>query len=296
MKWDLLEKTELRIEQIILDDANLTDIAAAVADELELRRDEVIVIDARGRLLALDILRPTIDPYALIGKRDGLLRALGSVAGVTVTDRTAFCSEGVLGWISSDAAQATVAVERSREMATEISERIAHRAIVCSTGPEVCSGQITDTNKPWIAARLRACGFAATAGPDLPDDTTVIAAAMREAVQERGFGLVITTGGVGAEDKDGTVEALLTLDPDAATPPLFEVRQGHGRHVKPCVRIGVGRLGDAVIVCLPGPHAEATAAVDVLADKLQSTRDKYELANEIAGVLRARLRAHEVSR
>ena len=47
MKWDLLEKTELRIEQIILDDANLTDIAAAVADELELRRDEVIVIDAR---------------------------------------------------------------------------------------------------------------------------------------------------------------------------------------------------------------------------------------------------------
>ena len=30
MKWDLLEKTELRIEQIILDDANLTDIAAAV--------------------------------------------------------------------------------------------------------------------------------------------------------------------------------------------------------------------------------------------------------------------------
>jgi molybdenum cofactor synthesis domain-containing protein len=294
--WNLLEKTELRIEQIVLDDVNLTDLAAAVADELELRRDEVIVIDARDRSLALDILRPTIDPYALIGKRAGLLRAVGSVAGVTVTDNTALCSEGVLGWISSDAAQAAVAVERSREMAAEISQRIANRAIVCSTGPEVCSGQITDTNKPWIAARLRAGGFAATEGPNLPDNTTAIAGAMREAVQERGFGLVVTTGGVGAEDKDGTVEALLTLDPDAATPSLFEVRQGHGRHVKPRVRIGVGRLGDAVIVCLPGPHAEATAAVEVLMGALQLTRDKHKLASEIATALRARLRAHEVPR
>ncbi len=296
MKWDLLEKTELRIEEITLDDANLTDVAAAVADELGLQRDEVVVIDARDRLLALDILRSTIDPYALVGKRDGLLRVLGAVEGVTVTDRTAFCSEGVLGWISWDVAQATLAVERSRQMAAEISDRIAHRVIVCSTGPEVCSGQITDTNKPWIAARLGACGFAVTAGPDLADDATLIAAAMREAVQERGFGLVITTGGVGAEDKDGTVEALLMLDPDAATPTLFAVRQGHGRHVKPCVRIGVGRLGDAIIVCLPGPHAEATAAVDVLAELMQSTRDKHELANAVAEVLRARLRVHEVSR
>jgi molybdenum cofactor synthesis domain-containing protein len=294
-EWNLLEKTELRIERIGLDGADLSVVAATVADELGLPRDEVLVIDARDDLLALDILRRTIDPYVLVGRREALLSALGQVAGVRVTEETDVCSEGMLGWISADAAEATAALDRSREMVAEIERRIASRAIVFSTGPEVVAGQIRDTNKPWIIHRLQEDGFAAIPGEDLPDDGDIIAAAIREAVEERGYGLVVTTGGVGAEGKDGTVEALLSIDPDAATPSIFEVEAGHGRHVKARVRIGVGTIGAAVIACLPGPHVEARLGVEALLAGLANGADTQQLADGIAAQLRERLRRTHAS-
>jgi molybdenum cofactor synthesis domain-containing protein len=289
-QWNLLEKTELRIERVGLDGADLSAVAATVADELGIPHDEVVVIDARDDLLALDILRRTIDPYVLAGRREALLNALGQIAGVHVSEETDVCSEGMLGWISADAIEATAALDRSREMVAEIERRIASRAIVFSTGPEVITGQIRDTNKPWIIHRLQEGGFAAMPGRDLPDDGDTIAAAMREAVEERGYGLVVTTGGVGAEGKDGTVEALLSIDADAATPAIFEVEAGHGRHVKPQVRIGVGTIGAAVIACLPGPYVVARLGLEALLAGLAGGADKYRIAEGIAANLRQRLR------
>lgn len=289
-EWNLLEKTELRIERVALDGADLSAVAATVADELGLPRDEMVVIDARDDLLALDILRRTIDPYVLVGRRDALLNALGTLPGVRVTEETDVCSEGMLGWLSADAGEATAALDRSREMLAEIELKIASRAIVFSTGPEVIAGQIRDTNKPWIIHRLQEEGFTAIPGEDLPDDGDTIAAAIRDAIEERGYGLVITTGGVGAEGKDGTVEALLTIDPDAATPAIFEVAPGHGRHVKDRVRIGVGTIGGAVIACLPGPHVEARLGAEELLAGLARGAATHQVADDIAARLRQRLR------
>jgi len=115
-EWNVLEKTELRIERVGLDGADLSVVEATVADELGIPHDEVIVIDARDDLLALDILRRTIDPYVLVGRREALLNALGQIAGVHVTEETDVCSEGMLGWITADATEATAALHRSREM------------------------------------------------------------------------------------------------------------------------------------------------------------------------------------
>jgi molybdenum cofactor synthesis domain-containing protein len=294
-EWNLLEKTELRIERVGLNGADLSVVAATVADELGIPHDEVIVIDARDDLLALDILRRTIDPYVLVGRREALLNAVGQIPGVHVTEETEVCSEGMLGWIGADATEATASLDRSREMLAEIERRIASRAIVFSTGPEVITGQIRDTNKPWIIHRLQEDGFAAMPGEDLPDDGDTIAAAIREAVEERGYGLIVTTGGVGAEGKDGTVEALLSVDPDAATPAIFQVEAGHGRHVKPRVRIGVGTIGAAVIACLPGPHVEARLGVEALLAGLDSGADKYRIADGVAAQLRQRLRRMHTS-
>src|SRR5207247_6979524 len=133
-------------------------------------------------LLALDILRRTIDPTILIGKRDALLAALGELPGIGVTEQTDVCSEGMLGWIGADAQEGAAALDRSRAMVAEIERNIASRAIVFSTGPEVINGQIRDTNKPWIVERLSDARFKATPGEDLPDDGDAIAAAMREAI------------------------------------------------------------------------------------------------------------------
>jgi molybdenum cofactor synthesis domain-containing protein len=285
----LLQKTELRIERVELDAADLTAVATAVADVLGISRDEVIVIDARDDLLALDVLRRTIDPYLLLGKRDELLAAVGAVAGVRVTQQTDLCAEGMLGWIGDDETEARDALDRARDMAGAIESAIASRAIVFSTGPEVISGQIVDANKPWIVDRLEAAGFRAAPGRDLADDLDLLAAGMREAIDELGYGLVVTTGGVGAEHKDSTVEALLSLDPGAATPDIFAVEAGHGRHAKGGVRIGVGRYGGALIVCLPGPHVEAQIGVEALVAGLASGADPQQIAAEIVGRLRQRL-------
>jgi molybdenum cofactor synthesis domain-containing protein len=288
--WDLLDKTELRIERIGLDGADLTEVAAAVAQVLGLPAEDVIVIDARDDLLALDVLRSTVDAYRIAGRRTELLSALAGVRGVTVNETTSLCSQGMLGWIATDDTEAIAALDRARAMASQIERTIAARAIVFSTGPEVVSRQIRDTNKPWIARRLREAGFTATEGHDLPDDRDVIAAALREAGEELGYGLIITTGGVGAEGKDGTVEALLSVDADAATPTLFAVEQGHGRHTKAQVRIGVGEVGTAIVACLPGPHAEATIGSDALIATLAVTRNTRVVADAVATTLRARLR------
>jgi molybdenum cofactor synthesis domain-containing protein len=289
-EFNLLEKTELRIERIELRGANLNQVAELVADVLGLERDEVLVIDARDDLLALDILRRTIDPYLVVGKRAALLEALGRIPGVTVTPETAFCSRGMLGWIAMDAGEAREALDRGSAMAEQIRGRIASRAVVFSTGPEVIRGQIEDTNKPTIARRLEEEGYSVTEGAALKDDVDYIAASLREAVEDLGFGLVITTGGVGAEEKDRTIEALLSIDADAATPYICKFERGHGRHVKDGIRIGVAQLQGTLIVSLPGPNDEVKIGMESLISGLDRNLKKQELAAEIAYGLQQRLR------
>ena len=62
MKYDLLDKSEILIKGITLNNANLSDIAFAVSKALGLEEREVLVIDVRGDILALDVLRPDVDP------------------------------------------------------------------------------------------------------------------------------------------------------------------------------------------------------------------------------------------
>ena len=288
--WDLLEKTEIRIERIGLEGANLTDFAAVVAKTLGLAADEVLVIDARDDVVALDVLRRTVDAEALIGKRDDLFRALDSLDGVTITDRTDLCSEGMLGWLTLDAAEGRNALDRSRAMIEEIAARVEKRAVVFPTGNEVVAGQIVDTNTPWIRKRLEREGFEVDERPPLPDDRPTIEGALRMAVFDEGYGLVVTTGGVGAETKDCTVEAVQGVAPDAATPYLCHFEVGHGRHAKDGVRIAAGRAGTGLLLSLPGPHDEVRLGLEAALGPLLETGMPAQVADAVADVLRERLR------
>jgi molybdenum cofactor synthesis domain-containing protein len=288
-EFNLLQKTELRIEGIELEGANLNAVAEVVADVLGLDRDEVLVTDALNCAVTIDILRSTVDAYNLVGKQEELLARLAGLPGVGISPDTSICSEGMLGWIALDETEAREALERSRQMAAEIEARIARRAMVFSTGFEVSSGQIEDTNQPTIAGRLEAEGFSVTLGPALKDDKDFIAGQLRQAV-DRGYGLIVTTGGVGAEAKDQTIEALLALDPEAATPYIARFEKGVGRHVKDGVRVGAGLVHGTLIVALPGPNDEVKRGLDVLIPGLESSVDTKVLAETIARDLRQDLR------
>jgi len=289
-EFDLFQKTELRIENISLRGANLNDVAATVAEVLELGRDEVLVTDALHDVVTIDILRKTVDAYHLVGKRERLLHQLDQLPGVEITDETSICSEGMLGWIALDEPEAREALERSEKLVEEIRKTMAKRAIIFSTGFEVSSGQIEDTNKPTIAKRLEAEGYSVNEGPALQDDERLISTALKQAIESDGYGMIITTGGVGAEKKDRTVEAILSLDPKAATPYISKYEQGTGRHHKDGVRIAVGRVSDCLIVALPGPNDEVRSSLEILIDGLRRSWSKELLAEKLAENLRKKLR------
>ena len=289
VELNLLEKTELWIRPIHLRGANLQAIGRAVADVLDLQADEVLVTDVRDQVVTLDILRRTVLAEQIAGKERALLARLAALPGVAVTAETGIHSEGVLGLIALGEAEVAPALQATRDLGERLKKAMARRAMVFPTGGEVQRGIIQDTNTDLIAGRLRQHGFRVAAGPPLPDDAETIGGAIRRAAEE-GYGLVITTGGLGAEDKDQTVEAILRVDPGAATPYLARFQRGTGRHVKDGVRIAVGELGEALLVALPGPNEEVRVGLDVLLDGLRRGLGKAALAEALAARLRETLR------
>ena len=268
MKYDLLDKSEILIKGITLNNANLSDIAFAVSKALGLEEKEVLVIDVRGDILALDVLRPDVDPRIYAGRKNELLAS----------------------WISvSDRQSALDQISAARIATHQYHAAVRKRAIVFPSGTELELGQIEDTNTPLIKSKLEEAGYTVSCGDILKDDEELFAGKLRNAIDE-GYGILITTGGVGAEDKDHSVEATLHLDPDAAAPYIV-MFDGHSeRHKKAGIRIGVGKVGEIWIINLPGPNDEVAACIDTLIMGLKDNLDKDVLAENLANILRSRLR------
>jgi molybdenum cofactor synthesis domain-containing protein len=235
-------------------------------------------------------LQKHIDAHRIIGKKEPLLKNVSSIKGVRLMPGASLESNGMLGWIALEEKDAKAALLKSEKITEEIRRRISKRAIVFSTGLEVAIGQVEDTNTPMITERLEKEGYKVACGETLKDDAVFIAARLHQAAEFEGYGLIITTGGVGAEGKDHTVEAVMALDPDAATPYICKFKKGTGRHVKDGVKIAVGRVAGARIVSLPGPNDEVSISLDVLIQGLKNNLPENILAEEIANQLREKLR------
>ncbi len=289
VEFDLLKKNELKFRDIALNGADLNRIAAVIAEVMQLEPSEVLVTDVLDGVMTLDILRDTIYPHQVLSKKDEMLKRLGEIPGVTVTEATTVFSEGMLGWIAANVEDVAGAMEKVEAMTAGIRERLTRRAVVFSTGAEVMKGEIKDTNSVSISEALVAEGYTVKFGGTLSDDQELIAGRLRKAVFD-GYTLIVTTGGVGAERKDCTVEAVLEVDPTAATPYIVTFTKGQGRHVKDGVRIGVGEFEDALIVSLPGPNDEVRASLPLLLDGLVKRPSKHALAEALAANLRDKLR------
>lgn len=289
LEWDLLEKTTFWIDDIDLDNANLGQVAEVAAQALELLPEEVMVVDVRPGLLAFDILKKTVKPHAVAGKGENILQGLTSLQGVTMGPNVAIHSEGILGFIALDPKEVAEVLRTSADQARQVSEAMARRAIVFASGAEVIAGKIEDTNSPYIMQQLEKQGFTARFGGILEDNAKLAAARIEEAL-EAGFGLVVTTGGVGAEDKDFSIEAILLLDPQAFTPWILKFIPDYHRHHKEGVRIGVGQVGMARIVALPGPHEEVISGCNSLLAGLAQGLEAEPIAESIAAGIRERWR------
>lgn len=285
MEYRLLEKTELWISPVKLTRADLGACARAAAEALGLSPEEIMVTDVLEDRLTLDILVPCVRAEQIVAREKALLHALAAVPGVSTTEETAVHSDGVLGLISLDERTGKEVLERSRAIGAQIADHIRKRSLIFATGHEVLSGSIQDTNTPFLMDALRDEGYHVARGRTLEDEADTIAGAFRRAGEE-GYGLVITTGGIGAEGKDQTLEALEMVDRRACTPYILRFRAGQGRHHKDGVRIGVGKLVQTLIVCLPGPHDEVQLAWPILGEGLKANWTTEVLAEALAKTLR----------
>ncbi len=281
---NLLEKTELWINDITLEQANLTEMAAAVARVLGLPEDKVMVVDVRPTHITFDLVEKEIPQENVMGKEEAILQALAAVPGVHLTPDSYIHSNGILGLICAQEEHPEEILQRVETMRSEIVEKVSHRAIVFPTGFELEQGLIEDTNTPYLKGLLEENGYTVTVGEVIPDDEMVMTEVLSDALS-RGFGLIVTSGGVGAEDKDHSVESVLRVAPDAAAPYIVRYEKGHGRHVKDGVRIGVGRVGLSTLVTLPGPHDEVEMTAPILVRMLQEGRPCDEIAEALASVL-----------
>jgi molybdenum cofactor synthesis domain-containing protein len=293
MSLNLLEKTELWVDDITLQQANLTDMASAVAKVLGLPGEKVMVVDVRPDHITFDVLEKEIEQENLMGKEEELLDALAAVPGVHLTEDSCVHSDGILGLICVKEGNPEEFLNRVDTMRNEVMEKVSHRAIVFPTGFELEQGLIEDTNSPYIKRLLEENGYTVTMGDVIPDDEDALFETLSDAVS-RGFGLVVTSGGVGAEDKDHTVESILRVDEAAAAPYIVKYERGQGRHVKDGVRIGVGRIGISTLVSLPGPHDEVEMTAPVLVSMLKEGRSKEEIANTLASILGEKWRSKAV--
>jgi molybdenum cofactor synthesis domain-containing protein len=290
VEYDMLGKTELSIHGIVLRSADLGSIADVVAHVLGLNRNDVLVTDVRGEHLVLDILQKGLDASKIVGREKDLLAAVGALPGVSLQPDARTESRGLLSWVAADPEIAKEGLSDAAAMAGDLEARLGRLVTVFATGTEINNGQVKDTNSPAIRDRLESNGYAVSLGGTLRDDEHFIAGRIRERAEE-GFSLIVTTGGVGAEVKDKTIEALQLLDPDAATPTIVTYELGVGRHVhKNAVRIGVAKVLDAIVVALPGPTDEVVLGLGALLKALaEAETGKVPLAERIATVLRARL-------
>ena len=284
----LLEKREIWLRGVRLAQANLPDLAAAVADILSLPRDKVFVTDVRPELVVLDILSPRVQLEDVTGKQAELLAAVAAVPGTYVAEDASVHSEGILGVIGTPRAQVDAYLAGAAKLEQQIADYAARRVAVVSTGSEMLAGDVEDTNFLAIRDAMALAGYEVEFGGMAGDRQREIAGLVARLSSE-GFGLIITTGGVGAEDKDQTIEALELLDPQLSTAILAQYQKGHGRHVKDSVRIAIAKLGWSMIFALPGPTHEVKLALPVIIEGLRTARPAPELVEAIATPLRATL-------
>lgn len=284
----LLGKTEIWMQGVHLENANLPEIANRAASVLSLPEDKVFVTDVRPSLVVLDVLQPKVGLEQVVGRQSQIFAAISEIDGVSVEANATIHSEGVLGVIGSTREQAKSLVENAKRMDKQIQEYASGRVAVISTGTEMQKREVKDTNFEAISEFMSDAGFEVFYG-GVAGDTEREIAGLIARLSSDGFGLIITTGGVGAEDKDHTVEAVEGLDPDLSTAILAQYKKGHGRHVKDAVRICVGTLGWSTIISLPGPTHEVKLALPIIVEQLKQGTTATSLVEAIAAPIRATL-------
>jgi len=140
------------------------------------------------------------------------------------------------------------------------------RAAVVTVSDGVIGGTREDASGDLAEALLRGAGFDVGAREVVPDERPAIETILRNLSDERGFGLVVTTGGTGFGPRDVTPEATRdVIEREAAG--LAELMRLDGLRRTPMAALsrGIsGSRGSTLIVNLPGSPKGVREGLDAL--------------------------------
>jgi molybdopterin biosynthesis enzyme MoaB len=280
--YHTMGKTEIVLDGIHLNKANLDEISSLLAKVIGLKSEEVFIVNVLPGQVTVDLVC-TIIPDGMVGKKDELKDLLSNLDSIKIDDNFNISSRGILGHLSLPMENYNVSIEA--EMSRQLDESIRRRVTVFPTGFEVIQGMIQDTNTPFLLQTLNDNGFLAESGSPLADDPDIITGKLRLEL-EKAKGWIITTGGIGGEMKDLVIPAmeLLALEKNIAPIVCFQHSFGSA-----AVRIFVGRVDHTFLVALPGPHVEVRACIDILLSYMKREHiDMNQLAEDLAESVRQR--------
>ena len=140
------------------------------------------------------------------------------------------------------------------------------RAAVLTISDSAHQGSRVDTSGPAVAARLEASGFEVVERRVVPDERSLIAAALRDICDRRTAGVVFTTGGTGVAARDVTPEATRDVM-EREIPGFGELMRTRGlasSRFAPLSRALAGTRGTVLMVNLPGSPRGAVESLDAI--------------------------------
>ena len=173
---DLLSKTELWVEDIVLSDVDLTQLSACAGGVLDLGIEDIFVTDVRDRRVVFDVVSPKVSLDGIAGKEDALLSALAAFPGVLIGQRASVHSHGVLGVIGAPAEQAADIIANAAKLEANLQAYVSRLVVVLSTGGEVARGEIEDTNYDAVKSVLGKQKYFVEHAGVVEDDEALIAA------------------------------------------------------------------------------------------------------------------------
>lgn len=154
---------------------------------------------------------------------------------------------------------------------------MTYSAVVITISDKGSKGERVDTSGPGVRAALETA-FDVKDVIIVPDEADLIAATIKQQIDERQIDLVVTTGGTGVGPRDVTPEATRAVI-EKDLPGFAEVMRMESYRITPFAMISravCGIRGQSIIINLPGSPKAAVECISFIRKALPHALEKVK--------------------